>query len=109
MARTLAKQFSKAFETKCAPFQHALSTRAGTDNVGHMLRAATDAKPTGTILSVDKIGAYDHVHRSAMLVRLLRMPAGRALLLFVRSYVRPSQYLWYGRSQTSLTRGIGQL
>ena len=46
VARTFAKQFSKVFETECAPFQYALSTRAGTDCVGHMLRAATDAKPT---------------------------------------------------------------
>ena len=53
MAKTLAKQFSKVFETQCAPFQYALSTRAGTDCVGHMLRAATDAEPTATILSVD--------------------------------------------------------
>ena len=40
VARTLAKQFVKAFEAECAPFQYALSTRAGTDCVGHMLRAA---------------------------------------------------------------------
>ena len=96
VARTLAKQFSKVFETECAPFQYALSTRAGTDCVGHMLRAATDAKPTATILSVDGIGAFDHVHRSAMLGRLLCMPAARALLPFVRlSYAQPSQYSWY--------------
>ena len=48
VARTLAKQFSKVFETECAPFQYALSTRAGTDFVGHMLRASTDAEPTAT-------------------------------------------------------------
>ena len=70
VARTLAKQFTKVFETEYAPFQHALSTRAGTDCVGHMLRAATDAEPTATVLSVDGIGASDHVHRAAMLGRL---------------------------------------
>ena len=40
---TLAKQFAKDFETECAPFQYDLLTRAGTDCVGHMLRAATDS------------------------------------------------------------------
>ena len=29
VARTLAKQFMKAFEAECALFQHALSTKAG--------------------------------------------------------------------------------
>ena len=55
------KQFSSHFEEECAPFQYALSTRAGTDCVGHLLRAATDASPTATVLSVDGIGAFDHV------------------------------------------------
>ena len=61
VARTLAKQFAKDFETECAPFQCALSTRAGTDCVGHMLKAATDSDAAATVLSVDGIGPYDHV------------------------------------------------
>ena len=63
LARKLAKQFCEVFEAECTPFQCALSTRAGTDCVGHMLRAAMDANPTATILSVDGNGTYDHVHR----------------------------------------------
>ena len=104
VARTLAKQFSKVFEAECAPFQYALSTRAGTDCVGHMLRAATDANPNLTVLSVDGIGAYDHVLRASMLTRLRNMPGGRELLPFVRlSYAQPSEYSWYddlGRRRT---------
>ena len=61
VARILARQFMGAFEKECAPFQYALSTRAGTDCVGHLLRASTDRDPTSTVLSVDGIGAYDHV------------------------------------------------
>ena len=45
VARALAKQFMKAFEKECAPFQYALSTRGGTDCVGHILRAATGQPP----------------------------------------------------------------
>ena len=82
VARTLAKQFAKDFETECAPFQYPLSTRAGTDCVGHMLRAATDSDAAATVLSVDGIGAYDHISRSAMLERLSRMPKTRAILPF---------------------------
>ena len=78
--------------------------------VGHMLRAATDANPTATILSVDGIGAYDHVHRAAMLGRLARMPAARALLPFVRlSCGRPSSYTWYDDAgeQRTVTQAEG--
>ena len=93
VARVLAKQFMKAFEEECAPFQYALSTRAGTDCVGHMLRAATDVNTSLTILSVDGIGAYDHILRSAMLVRFHTMPEAQSLLPFVRtSYGQPSIY-----------------
>ena len=45
VTRILARQFMKEFESECAPFQYALSTRAGTDCVGHFKRAATDADP----------------------------------------------------------------
>ena len=99
VARTLAKQFTKVFEAECAPFQYALSTRAGTDCVGHMLRAATDADPNLTVLSVDGIGAYDHILRTSMLTRLRNMPGAREILPFVRlSYAQPSEYSWYDES-----------
>ena len=95
VARILARQFMGAFEKECAPFQYALSTRASTDCVGHLLRASTDRDPTSTVLSVDGIGAYDHVLRSAMLGRLLQIPAARAILPFVRlSCGAPSSYTW---------------
>ena len=89
VARTLAKQFAEDFEQECSPFQYALSTRVGTDCVGHLLRAVT-------VLSVDGIGAYDHVLRAAMLGRLECMPRASAILPFVRlSYAQPSTYSWF--------------
>ena len=95
VARILARLFVQEFESECAPFQCALSTRAGTDRVGHFLRAATNANPRATVLSVDGVGAYDHVLRSAMLERLLHMPKARAILPFVRlSCGSPSNYSW---------------
>ena len=80
VGRTLAKQFAKAFEAECSPFQYALTTRAGTDCVGHMIRAITDSDPTATVLKVGGIGAHDHVSRAAMLQRLVSMEEGRAIL-----------------------------
>ena len=35
----VSQQFAKEFEKECAPFQCVLSTRDGTDCVGHLLRA----------------------------------------------------------------------
>ena len=48
--------------------QFALSTRACTDCVGH------------AIWAVDGIGAYDHVHRNAMLAKLHEVPSLQGLL-----------------------------
>eukprot|EP00973_Karenia_brevis_P024771 3414865-Karenia_brevis.AAC.1 len=51
-----------------------MSTRVGTECLGHMERAVMEVKPKHCILSVDGIGAYDHVTRSAMLGALCRLP-----------------------------------
>ena len=97
VVRILARQHMKEFESECAPFQYALSTRAGTDCVGHLLRAATNADPQATILSVDGVGAYDHVLRATMLERLMRMPTAKAMLPFVRLSWHPFQIFLGGR------------
>ena len=74
VSKTLAHQFGREVEQACSPFQFALSTRAGVDCVGHAVRVATEADAEATVLSIDGIGAYDHVHRSAMLNKLLEIP-----------------------------------
>ena len=95
VARTLARQFGKAVEATCAPFQFALSTRASTDCVGHAIRAVADANPVCTVLSIDGIGAYDHVYRSAMLAKLHEVPSLQGLLPFVRAtHATPTSYVW---------------
>ena len=79
----------------CAPFQFALSTRAGRDCVGHGIRALTDADPTATVLSIDGIGEYDHVLRSAMMSKLHAVPCLRGLLPFIRAtHAQPTEFLW---------------
>ena len=65
VARTLAQEFNTDFEEACAPFQYALSTRAGTECVAHVFQALSDASPDVTILSIDGIGAYDLIHLEA--------------------------------------------
>ena len=95
VARTLARRYAKNIERAVAPFQYALSTRAGTDCVGHMFRAITDADPNATIVSVDGIGAYDHIFRAEMLSKLCHVPEAAGMVPFLRlSYGHPSEYLW---------------
>ena len=95
VARCLACKHGPEMEAACRPYQYALSTRAGTECVAHMFRAATDADARATALSVDGIGAYDHVLRSAMLGKLARLPKASEILPFVRlSYAQPSEYVW---------------
>ena len=101
VAKTLARQFGAAVEATCAPFQFALSPRAGVDCVGHAGRVATDQNTEATVLSIDGVGAYDHVLRSLMMSKLRDTPSLQGLLPVVRAvYSRPSCYKWRDSSGT---------
>ena len=95
VARTQAQQFAKKAETATAPFQYALSTRAGCECVSHALQTLTDLDESATIQPVDGVGAFDLVSRRAMLQGLLNMEGSDSLLLFARQfYGSPSTFLW---------------
>ena len=93
VAKVLARQIGPEFERACAPYQDALSTRAGTDCVAHAVQVATDAYPELTLVSVDGVGAYDNITRESMLSEFALLPAASAILPFVLlSYGRTSKY-----------------
>ena len=72
-----------------------LHQRVGTDCVGHAVQFATDANPEATVLSIDGVGAHDHVYRSAMMEKLLQVLSLQDLLPFVRStHLQPSCCKW---------------
>ena len=78
-----------------SPFQHALSTRAGTECIAHAIQAITDADPRATVFSVDGISTYDTISRVAMLRGLRSMEGCDALLPFVSQfYGSLPTYLW---------------
>ena len=53
------------------------------------IRAMTDVDPECTVLSIDGVGAYDHV------LQLHRVPSPQGLLPFVRStHARTTPYMW---------------
>ena len=95
VARTLAQHFAAAFQKACLPHQCGLSTRAGTEGLYKLLHTATTLDPRATVLSVDAVGAFDHVSRQAMLEGLQTRPALEPLLPFARQfYGSRSLYTW---------------
>ena len=50
-----------------APFQYTLQTKAGTEALAHALRYLTDNDDEVVILSLDGIGAFDHVRRASFM------------------------------------------
>ena len=107
VARTMVKQVSKQVEAATAPFQYALSTKAGCECVAHILQCVTDEDPEATVISIDGVGAYDLISRNAMFEGLLKMENGDQILPFVRCFCgSPSTYLW--EDEMGVTQNIQQ-
>ena len=103
----MAKQVSKQVEAATAPFQYALSTKAGCECVAHILQCVTDEDPEATVISTDGVGACDLISRNAMLDGLLKMENGDQIRPFVRCfYGSPSTYLW--EDEMGVTQNIQQ-
>ena len=95
VARTMAQQLSDAVESGTAPFQYALSTRAGCECIAHALQGLSELDPNTTIISIDGIGAYDQISRAAMLDGLMNVAVCSQAIPFVRMfYGAHSSYLW---------------
>ena len=95
VTRTLAQQFNEKLAEATAPYQFALNTRAGTDCAALLLRSMLDQDPEAVVVSIDGVGAYDHVSRAAIFDQLLAIDSLRPLLPFVRMwYGHQSTYLW---------------
>ena len=95
VGRTLAQEYASELQAACMPFQYGLSTRAGTEALVRLLRVATEMDPRATVLSIDAVGAFDHVSRRAMLAGLQQRPSLQPLLPYVRQfYASDSTYVW---------------
>ena len=95
VCKTVAKQFSDHFLERTSPFQFALQTKAGTDALAHALRLVTDSDPDTVVVSLDGVGAFDHVRRAAFFEKLMSCEELRELLSLVRAlYGSCSRFLW---------------
>ena len=91
----MAQQFTERAEVATHPFQYALSTRAGTECIAHVIQALTDMNENTTILSIDGVGAYDNISRNAMFRGVADMVDGDKLIPFIRQfYSTPSKFFW---------------
>ena len=66
VARTMSQQLATPFESATAPFQYAPSSRAGTECVNRAVRLTFVADPRATLLSIDGVGAFDHIGREGI-------------------------------------------
>ena len=96
VARTIAQQFTPLAEAATHPFQYALSTRAGTECVAHIVQTLSELDHQSTILSNRRSGRIcDNISRAAIFRGVVDMPHGDKLIPFIRQFhSSPSRYLW---------------
>ena len=95
VARTLAQQLAPAVERATSPFQFALTTKSGCECVAHIAQTLTDLDGNTPLLSVDGIGAFNLISRSAMLQGLLEVEGGSAAFPFVRQFYGSASTYWW--------------
>ena len=100
----MARQFQTELRQAVWPLNLGLSDRSGTDAAIHLLRHLTDANPDKAIVSIDGLGAFDHVRRARMLDEVLQHRTLHALIPFGKQwYATPSQFRWYDQTSTPHT------
>ena len=105
--KTLAKQFSSTFRQEVSPLNFGLADRSGTDGLIHLLRSSAERDPHRTIVSIDGIGAYDHISRSRMFQELWNVPSLRSLIPYARLFLgQESQFVW--RDEAGISHMIRQ-
>ena len=93
--RAVAKSYATKIMEVTGQYQFALQTRAGTDALAHALQAITDMDEDAVLVSLDGIGAFDHVRRAAFFKKLHEVEGLRPLLLLVDMlYGSQSRFLW---------------
>ena len=94
VARTMAQQLAPQVESATAPFQYALSTRAGSECVAHVIQGLSELNPDSIVMSIDGISAYDQISRAAMLDGLYTYCGGETIPFVRMFHGSPSTYVW---------------
>ena len=99
VARTLAQKHRQEIEEATSPEQLAMGSRSGMDLATLTARSALELDPDLVLISIDGVGAYDHISRKAMFDALNELPAAREMLPFLR--------IFYGQQSTFYVSGLG--
>ena len=95
VSKTLARQFRDELRDAVFPHNVGLSDCSGTDAAIHAIRFLTDSFPGKIVLSIDGVGAFDHVCRARMFEQLLEHPRLAQLVPFVKQwYGTASEFRW---------------
>ena len=95
VGKTVAHQHAVDFLKCTAPYQYALQTKAGVEALAHVLRYLAENDPDIVVMSLDGIGAFDHVKRAAFIRNILDTPELQDILpLVLALYGSESKFLW---------------
>ena len=95
VTKAVARQYQEELRSAVFPHNVGLSDRSGTDAAIHLLRYLSDMHPDKVIVSIDGVGAFDHVCRARMFEQLMSSPTLQGLVLFVRQwYGSASKFVW---------------
>eukprot|EP00973_Karenia_brevis_P091243 12406523-Karenia_brevis.AAC.1 len=92
------------------PSNFGLADRSGTDGLVHMARAVVEQGPSRVALSIDGVGAFDHISRARIFREIWARPQFHELLPFIRCwYGAPTNFQWLDDSGEAhlITQGEG--
>jgi len=96
VAKTLARQKQQVFRDLVSPANFGLSDRSGTDSLVHLVQFLLEEDTDRVLLSIDGVGAFDHVCRARFFEELLAHSELRDILPFVRQwYGGASKFSWH--------------
>jgi len=102
VTKAVAKQKQGDLREAVFPFNFGLSDRSGTDAAVHYIQYLTDRFPDQVVMSVDGIGAFDHISRARIFEQLMARPSLRDLVPFVRMwYSTQSRFVWVYEAGTT--------
>ena len=72
VSKAVAKQQQDVFRDAVAPANFGLCNRGGTDSLVHSVQFLLEEDPSRVVLSIDGVGAFDHVSRARFFEELVR-------------------------------------
>ena len=95
VAKTLAKHYQEPLRAAVAPANFDLCYRHGIEALAHLVQFLTDEDPSTVVLTIDGVGAFDHVCRARFFEQLALNPELRTLIPFTQLwYCGVSEFRW---------------